>query len=146
MITILIYLHIKFKISSCDPMFNFSRPLTFDHLNKKINVVVTPNNATFPWTTDHHSNGFVSHLGLRSLYDDINSGVKQTYHESLVYEGSSYRFHSPFELPFHKTSEYTSDVTVKIQFFVTPKISYLGESLLNYGVERCCLNFCFQDN
>lgn len=91
-----------------------------------------PNNATFPWKTKDHV------LGLRSQVhlDTFDRDFKITYHKNFVTDGSSYRFHSPYELPFHETTEYSSQMLAALQFLVTPQISHLDWSLHGYSVEK----------
>lgn len=93
---------------------------------------VIQKNDSFPWKISDHS------LGLRSEIesDRMYGHYKPTYHENIVTAGSSYRFHSPYELPFHKTKEHISEMDVTTQFFITPQISYLSESLMNDSIER----------
>lgn len=63
-------------------------------------------------------------------------GYQPTYHENFVTDGSSYRFHSPFEFPLHKTNEFISESRKSTWISVTPQISYLGESLIEESIER----------
>lgn len=120
------------QIFSVDPVFNFTRPITFKHLILSELKKALPNNATFPWKTEDHV------LGLRSQVhlDTFDKDFKITYHENFVNDGSSYRFHSPYELPFHETTEYNSQMLAELQFLVTPQISQLDQSLHSYSAER----------
>lgn len=94
-------------------------------------VYAIRNNASFPWRTNDHA------LGLRSLINLKGySKYEPTYHENFVTDGSSYRFHSPYEFPYHKTSEHISQLKAETQFIITPQISYLGESLMEDNIER----------
>lgn len=117
-----------------DPIFNYSRAITFDHAIRRIRKWSKPNNASFPWRTNDHALGLYSEVNLATYGD-----YKATYHESMVTDGSSYRFHSPYELPFSKTVEYISEPAKIIQFLVSPRISFLGESLMNDEIKKCGL-------
>lgn len=93
----------------------------------------SPTNASYPWKTEDHTLGFWSHISVNS-----SSLFKApTYHENFVKDGSSYRLHSPYELPYYKTNEHIGQINVETQFLVTPQISMLGETLLGESIERC---------
>lgn len=104
--------------SSVDSIFNFTRPITFIHVMDRIKKFTVPNNASYPWKTNDHTLGFWSRINHHS-----SSKYRPTYHENIVTDGSSYRFHSPFELPFYKTYEHISEIDSETQFFITSQIS-----------------------
>lgn len=92
----------------------------------------TPSNESYPWKTNDHALGLYSRINHRAY-----SGYQPTYHENIVMDGSSYRFHSPYELPFFKTKEHISEIERTTQFPVLARISYLDESLMEDSIERC---------
>lgn len=114
-----------------DNIFNYTRPIEFKHIIDSEFKQALHNNASFPWKTNDHLLGLHSQVQLDTYDRDWNI----TYHENFVNDGSSYRFHSPYELPFHETNEYSSQ-QVALQFFVTPQILHLDESLRSYNVEK----------
>lgn len=89
------------------------------------------NNESYPWKTADHALGFWSEINLKS-----SSRYKPTYHENFVTDGSSYRFHSPYELPFYRINEHVSEMNSKTQFLITPQISLLGDSLMDDSIEK----------
>jgi hypothetical protein len=100
----------------------------------KNNFVARKNNDSYPWKSEDKSSG------LHSKIDVMPTGIdKFQSHHSYKFMGMQYQFHSPFELPTDENGESVKFFSVEYTsslFFVDAEISELGDSLMNYGLEK----------
>lgn len=120
----------SFSNPRIDLIFNFTRPVLSQDVIHQAKAYAKLNNESYPWKTSDRALGFYSEINHRTL-----SSYEPKYHENFVTDGSSYRFHSPYELPFYRTNEHISEINARAQFLVAPQISYLGDSLMGDSVE-----------
>lgn len=113
-------------------VFNYTRPISFRHLTHARGRIAKTHNQTYPWKTIDSRRGFYSLIKLKSTKIDVTKKSLNSY----TFQGSSYRFHNPHELPFLQTFEFISHTESYLQYFVTPKIPTLGDTIVNYGLER----------
>jgi acid-sensing ion channel, other len=81
---------------------------------------------------ESHLSGFRSNIRLKKKSAEIDD----SFHESQVYGGVRYLFHSPYDL-FSKTSiRHQSMPTFRVLFFIEPQQTKITEALKNYAPER----------
>lgn len=112
-------------------IFNYTRPVKIGGYTTKNNKISIKCNDSYPWKTEDPILGFHSKIDLLPTYiDDFQS------HDSYKFQGSHYQFHSPEELPFDQNQHFVSHTDSFLIFLIKPEILKLGETLMNYDVEK----------
>jgi hypothetical protein len=97
----------------------------------KNRFIALKNNASYPWKSKDKINGLHSKINL--MPTEIKTFQS---HHSYKFMGMQYQFHSPFELPTDENVKFFSIEYTSSLFFVDAEISELGDSLMNYGLEK----------
>jgi hypothetical protein len=126
-------LHSHLDVFTCSvaDVFNFPRTFEIREMIKKTKKLGVANNATYPWSTHDHTLGFHSEILLLPWRID-----KFESHPSYSFFGVNYQFHDPLELPSNSNPRFVSHVGSSLIFLVEAELKQLGDTLLNYGLER----------
>jgi hypothetical protein len=127
----IIVIMILFGFSSVASVFNYSRPVYFQTVIKKNDVITIKNNDSYPWKTQE------KHLGLYVKHALLTTRTKKfESHDSYKYYGMHYQFHNPLEMPSRGDRRFISKPQTTTTFEIDVDITDLGENLLDYRVER----------
>lgn len=120
-----------YSFFSVAKVFNYSRPITINRFMTKNRRPTINSNESYPWKTEDKLHGLFIKI------DFLPSGIKQfASHPNVEYRGINYVFHDPFELPSDKNQQFFSHINSKLIFYTEAEINELGETLMNYGLEK----------
>jgi hypothetical protein len=89
-------------------------------------------NVTYPMKVESHLSGFRSLIRLKKKHSENDTN----HHESQVYGGVRYLFHSPYDLFSKNSIRHQSLPTFRVLFFIEPQQTNIVEALNDYSPER----------
>lgn len=91
--------------------------------------------VTYPTEVESHRSGFRSLI--RTLpAKDIDGAIDENHHDSQVFLGTQYIFHSPSDLFSKSSAHYRALISFMLLFFVDPQLTIIDEDLHAYPPEK----------
>lgn len=119
-------------------MFNFSRPIKILHqirTARRRSVDPAEHNITYPTSVATHHYSFDSFIRL--VPQNNKSGtIDANHHESQVFLGPQYIFHSPEDLFSKSSLHFRAMPRFELLYYVDPQLTLINDDLKDYSPDK----------